>query len=708
MRKNNVVKRIAGLALVASFALGTTSCSLIKTDSDKDMAQVVATVDITGHSDFKGTGKFAAYAPIVKKATGTILKRDLISFFLNYGSSYVQNYGYEQTFNLLMDSLVSRKIMVQYAMAYYMAQEDSVYTEVGHDAFVEAELASQTDEDRKELLEEHSTVLTLKYFLTEFDSDGSADFEHYEKAEYTLKKIVNQTLDASEEGYIAAEKEDEDKVFGADRTKPTGVGTEKDDYYSADYEVYTGHNTAGSCGTYEKLDDSTQLTRRKAYNDFLANLSANNLLGSDEETIDFTKTNYYYDQLKEQLEQALMEKLSDDIVESEGDVLTESYLQGRYDQLVTQQQNLYASNPKAFETAIQSVSDTSFVVYTPGQNMGFVYNILIPFSATDSQRLQIARGKGVTDVSTLSLEKQKAYYSIRAEVLEGVKAKDQRASWFSNNEDKNYSYVGDDGKYYFFEDNFVETDRYEELKQYLGKYPYNGTVTKEGDEIVAVKPNALTLEQFLDVMEGYISDSVGKNNVIAPRTTLSDYVEANESYANGPIDFKQFMKYEGKVNLTDTSLDGYFNKESDLYKATSAVNEIMFAYSTDPGCFNTYFGYAMSSLTDKYVKEFAYAAQYAVNKGVGTYVVCATEYGWHVMYVTVAYGSTAGEVYAGYNDADKETEGTFSYLWYEALKEASADVSKTKLETEVLGDYKSEDSVEKFVSRYQDLLDLDK
>ena len=92
------------------------------------------------------------------------------------------------------------------------------------------------------------------------------------------------------------EEDDEDDPSAESRTTPTGVGSETEDYYDTDYEVYTGRNAASACGSYKRLDGSTQKTRQRAYNDFLANLSRNGLLG-DEDTTDFTKVDYYFVEL---------------------------------------------------------------------------------------------------------------------------------------------------------------------------------------------------------------------------------------------------------------------------------------------------------------------------------------------------------------------------------------------------------------------------
>ena len=132
-----------------------------------------------------------------------------------------------------------------------------------------------------------------------------------------------------------------------------------------------------------------------------------------------------------------------------------------------------------------------------------------------------------------------------------------------------------------------------------------------------------------------------------------------------------------------------------------------FAYSTDTGLFNTYMGYTVSPYKTDYMTEFEYAAQYAIKKGAGTYVVCPTDYGWHVIYASFVYDKV-GPVYTfNWEDVENEKEGSFSYLYYESLKESTADSYTELMSTQILGEYK--DSCSKlYKNRYKDLLGMDK
>ena len=120
MSKKNSIKKAAALLLGLALTVGATGCDFIRTDSMKDLNQSVATVNIASLL----TGKDADYADDLNSVidlggVGTnIPKRDLVSYFMNYGYTYVQSYGYtyEDTFNMLLDMLVSRKIVTQYAV----------------------------------------------------------------------------------------------------------------------------------------------------------------------------------------------------------------------------------------------------------------------------------------------------------------------------------------------------------------------------------------------------------------------------------------------------------------------------------------------------------------------------------------------------------------------------------------------------------------
>ena len=719
MNKKNTIKHTAAIFLGLALTLGATGCDFIRTDNAKDMAQTIATVNIA--ADLEGAQATELSALISANGVQTdIPKRDLVAYFLNVGYTYVQQYGYtyKATFEMLLDTLVSRKIVAQYAVAYYVTEAG--LTAEGCAAYLQSELSAVSGK-KKELLENHPEVSAMKYFLT----NGGTEMEEYDKAIYSLKSSINSSLDSAEANYIS-EQEDAHN-HGDVRTLPTNVGTEKSDYYVAPvtvggetkkYEVYTGLNDASACYGYEEVDGSTKTTRMKAYSDFLGNLDDNALLLSTDNTSDFEEVDYYYVELGSQLEQALINKYTEDLIENGENELTDgtvSYLSSRYEETYQAQKLAYDKDASAFETAVDSLSDDSFVMYSPLDNYGFVYNILIPFTSEQTRDITAENGRTT---------KETEQYAYRAKVLAEVKAADLRDSWFCEEEHANYafkaeagSYYGDASNYIFFEDNFTNTEKYESLKMYLGKYAYNGTVTEKEDGGYKTKANKMLVNAedggFLKEMEAYLGYAVGDASAVSGEY-FSKYVTKAEDYtldaAGDFADYGEFIYYAGKVDFAKlgvtASAKDYFVKDTAVYNAAAAFNELMFAYSTDTGCLNTYMGYMVSPFTTNFVPEFEYAAQYAIRElGVGGYVVCPSTYGWHIIYVTHVYKQ--GDVYGGFDKDAMDTEGSFSNLYAEAMKSSYSSQFANSIQSALITQYNNDDCVTRIVSAYQDLLDLD-
>ena len=744
MSKKNSIKKAAALLLGLALTVGATGCDFIRTDSMKDLNQSVATVNIASLL----TGKDADYADDLNSVidlggVGTnIPKRDLVSYFMNYGYTYVQSYGYtyEDTFNMLLDMLVSRKIVTQYAVVYYLQKKDDQGQKIlsvskaddaenSCEAYIEKEKAGKSGKEL-ELLSAHPEVSAMKYFLTE----NGAREELFDETLYQMNAAINSQLDTSEAKYITASSENHD--HGTPRTTPTGAGKEKSEFYIAPhtdsqgeverYEVYTGMEQNGVPYGYEALDGSTRTTRMKAYNDFIASLDENGLIKKGDNTSVFREMDYYYVELASRLEQALIVKYTDDLIEQgEGELTKDNpndYLTARYEETFEAQKKAYENNYSAFETAIGAISDTKFVTYSPVKNYGFVYNILIPFSEEQNRLFAAEEARSTSDADL---------YKYRAGLLANVKAKDLRTTWFSEHDHANYAFDATtvDGhdyydtdynsSYVFFEDNFTNNERYEELNVYLGQYPFNGSVTKTQDGDFKLKSNVLTIDSFMAEMEGYLEHAVGTGSVVKKGhgmfqedgTFKNNYVGANSgSYTMNDddtfADYSQFVYYSGKVDVGTVTAANYFDPTTKGYAAAAAFNELMFAYSTDTGCLNTYMGYVVSPFTTSYVAEFEYAAQWAIKQGAGTYVVCPSTYGWHVIYVTYVYGE--GDVYGGFNIADMDKEGTFSHLYAEAMKANYSTEYANDEQTRLILAFDNDSCVTRHEKAYKDLLELDK
>ena len=734
MNKKNTLKKTAALMLGLALTVGATGCNFIVTDSQRDLAQTVATVNITDAlKEDERYGEVIANTVDNIIGTSEISKRDLITYFLNAGSSYVDSYGYEYTFNMLLDTLINREIIIQYAVAYYLSQKDEngayIYTQEKHDTFVDAQLnAAASDEKAKELLEAHPEVLTFKYFLTE----GGAEMEEYYRAEYSLKKSLNSSLDSLETGFIKTSDHEHDEEAET-RTLPTGVGTEKADYYTQNYQIYTGRNSLAECGDYEAQEGSTTTTRRNAYNSLLSNLNAYGLIstkdGKVENPSDIYHLDYYYVELTSTLTQALINKYYEDVeadVEEKMNKVVDSvtgktYVETKYDALLEEQKRAYENKSSDFKTAMDGVSDSSFLLYGT-KDFGYVYNILIPFSVEQEIEYAMYKAQGLT---TNDL------YLKRKELWSEIKAEDQRSTWISDDEHLDYSYVKD-GKYFFFEDNTTNAEKYEALNLYAGVYPFQGSVEKVDDELKIKAETNKSVDDVLEDMLRLIEDATGivsgrNENVKQAYLAETEYTTDAKKDADGNEvkdekdnvimedddvveDYEKFIYYSGKVDFgAGYKTSDHFNPESASYKALAAVNEIMFAYSTDPGCLNSYMGYVVSPNGNGYVPEFEAAAQWAVSNGVGSWAVVPTDYGWHIIYCSFAY-SENGEVYE-YNHEDAvgekaEEKATFSYLFYNSLKEKMVSNTMNEEQAIVLNQFNNNKTVKKYQKAYQDLLDM--
>lgn len=739
MNKKNL-KKTAALMLGLALTVGATGCNFIVTDSARDLEQKVATVDIsTALKEDERYGATIANAVSEILGKSEISKRDLITYFLSQGSSYVQSYGYEYTFNMLLNTLINREIIIQYAVADYLADKQLGLTLAGHDAYVLAaqEAAEEDDAKKAELLKAHPEVLTFEYFLTE----GGKEKEDYERAVYSLKKSLNNSLDQLETEYIKASEHNHDTNVAA-RALPTGVNTAKEDYYTTNYEIYTGRNSLAECGDYEKQDGSTTVSRRSAYNSLLSTLYSYGLIstsaGKVENSSDIYHLDYYYVELSSTLAQAFINKYYEDLEERVERKMDATYVSGKYAALLAEQTRAYENKPSEFKTAMDSVSDSSFLLYGT-ENFGFVYSILIPYSVTQEIEFNMYKAQGLTN-NDLLLK--------RADIWAEIEAEDQRSTWITDDEHTNYAYeVGNE--YYFFENNFggEKADQYEEVRHYAGKYPFQGEVVKNTDgEIEKIKTKTgKDIDDVLADMLGLIKTESGldsveltEQNYLNRGKTKYEYYRSTKDYTkdiakdaegnkitdeNGDYvwvdddiveDYSRFIYRQGRLDFNgeDPTASDFFNPASKSYKALSAVNEILFAYSTDPGSLNMGMGYVVSPYGNGYVSEFEEAAQWAVEQGVGAWAVVANEFGWHIVYCSFKYENGVMYTY-DHTDAvgDEETgkkpvEGSFSQLFYNSLKDQMVSNVTTEIQAMVLNQFNNDKAVQKFQKAYQDLLDM--
>lgn len=722
-------KRFKFLSILTAGAVACTvtlaGCSLVSADSQADMEQVIATVDITKSENLDSS--LAAYTGAIDGGT-SIIKRELVAYFLNAGSSLVQNGStYGEAFATLADTLVDNAILVQYATLATLKDmaEDASFTEFSDAAgAVEWFNSFESDTERYEAI--------LDYQATVDKYDGTENVDYVLLTQYTIMSSLNNSIDSYEETYLDVNTDDET----SSATLPTGVDTELDNYYpvdesgNLDYGVYTGYDDylLGDSGIYEDdhVEGTTTYSRRRAYNNFIQVLDANYLIAEDEDVTDVMNLSYVkteYDNLLKQQMLLNYYDLYEADLEQTIDANGYAYVQERYEELVNQQTAEYNSSLSNFETAMGNLADDSFVTYVPdtenGNKFGYVYNILLPFDAVQTSQLSSFSALLENDVID-----ENEYYFYRNQLLKNAETTDQRSAWFNGGVDYSFDasktgldyYGKDEGRNtLFFENNLLHTDRYESFDKYYGMYTYNGIAVQNEDDSYTLIPNKLDINDLLSEFENYIG-------FVAGNTDAVEYIiEANDAYFNEDnfyyeegstegdvkdIDYSKFMYAYGKVDLGGFTASDLMNKESLSYKIMSAVNELQYAYTTDTAVLSEYLGYDIGAYSTDYIAEFEYATQYAIREGgTGSFVVCAGDYGWHLIYVT--YVLDPGTTVYNPDWTRVETEGTFENLFYEMLRTSDLENASSRHQLDLLQAlYQEDSSVTVYEDRFSDLTGL--
>lgn len=708
-RKKAVAVAIAAIMCCGTFA----GCDLVFRNETENMNQTVADVNIRESANFgKEFGDLNKELVDKVISSASVSKLDMIVSFVGAGYSAMNSYGwsYKDTFDAISDSLVQRQVYIQYAKAYFLkngAEDGTTYDLAKFNAAVK-------DENGAELTGVAYDIAATKFFLTE---------DEINKATYTTRVMINNSIDPLEDDYIKEKEHDHSEHDSSVRTTPKGLNTTDSDYWDNDYRIYTGTGKQSAVrGSYEAKDGSTSTTRRRAYKDFLSSLKSNNLVKDGEDTSDVEKLDYFLLEYKADLEDALIQKMTDTFTKQAEEKITAEYLDEKFTSMLTNQNKSYAKSYSNLESDMDSVSDSNFVLTaTPdNKNYGYVINILLPFSAAQSDELSA--------VSQDYGDKKGNKFATRAKLLKNVKATDQRGSWFRGETDYSFKATADDNAFtngnasrtwLFFEDNLIEeTSKYERLKNYYGKYTYNGTWDEKERKY---KPTPIDIDKFIVEMEGYLA-SAGLDTRPTKGIPTDYYAPAGGYYytaaeadaakgiKEGDVNYSKFVYYAGKVAFKGVfNANNIFKAGSDENKALSVINELSFAYNTDTAGLNTYLGYAVTANKTSFVSEFEYAAQEVVKAGAGNYMVVPSDYGWHIIYCTFSFANSANFVNGiatpyVYNHGDRETEGTFSYLFYESYKANTASTESTNRRSKIISSYN--DSYSIYEERYEDLANI--
>ncbi len=530
-------------------------------------------------------------------------------------------------------------------------------------------IITEFDKDQNFATNDPYTKWELERYLTLDNTgvkgDDSFVLSEINKAEYETLVLINDLIDSYEEAEEASLKDTSTEPV---RTTPTNAAndTEVADSEKADY-IEKGIDK-GEIGS-KRLD---------AYNKLVKELEKAGLLGENFNGEDLKTSDYYKENLKIRYENLLIEKYQKGIQKQIRETVTFEDLKEKYAEMYNAQTGKFTSEEE-FSSAVSSASAKSPVLYSPYSGYGYVYNLLL--GVDEVQEAYISNLKGNT--SEIRDERNK--------ILASTVAVDKRGSWIT----AGYDY--DEARNVFTGDYTLCPDS---PLAYQGEVEILKAKTEDEAGEYRVEPKAYSLTEFVNMMDTYLFGEVKEND----------------------SDVNTNLNWYRKVKLPINSATNYDEK----------IAELLFAYSTDPGSLNTYKGYVITpnpseSGSETFVEEFAEAGRKLLEMGGNSYMIVATNYGYHVMfysealnvnvnydtlvkYLNATYGTkTESEWEEEYNqilaDWDNyEGEDNYLYILQDMYTSKLVDNAIKENESQVVNEYRyNNDYVVIYESRFADL-----
>lgn len=704
-----VLTKIVTLLVALVLALGTFSgCGLVTTNTDRDMAQVVASLSIGSGNENKG-------APAVHK--DYFLKKELLAGYMSYGYYYVSSYGYtvSQAYSTILESLIQSAVIVQQAKIglaeYYISNKDNTATdnfEGYYVATIDKNVPNGVD----------SADVLYNAGVTEAEYEATSKSGNYEKlveylgiyltdyekaqAEYTVLNSISSMIETYKES-DDEENDIENETFTA-RAIPTEE-TEDDldehelkDDIPTDYEYKVVAAKLGNeadwtalkttyTNTYDlnkHLYDSYKVNLssnedKSALNKAIKQLKKNGLISSGENRNntnpeEVIKYSYFQYLLKSQYESLIVSKYERSLkANAEAEVANDTALEAQFVAEYRTQWENYNSSYSAYETALDSATEDAPVYCNPYDGYGYVLNLLIGFTDEQTEILNELNSKaGITTA-------QKA--ENREKMLANLTVRDQRTTWVQSS----YGTLSE-GKFTF-------DDKY--LVSEIGSSAYTKLSSYIGTTVLA--------NEFEDKDDsGVATMTYSFKNVYSTGMSFDDFIDEYLNPCTGMVKTIYTDGSDGQIG----TLTGFTN-DSDTRKA---FDDLMYAFSTDTGCLGKAFGYTYSPKTSAstYVKEFADASAAVVSKGAGAYTIVATQYGYHIILCTKTIDKD------DVLDADGKLDNDKLIAYYN--NKVKADYRDIKIDS-LLSDYVTKisnmmvneyiDKAEYFGEAYSDLIETD-
>lgn len=565
-----------------------------------------------------------------------IKKRDMIVAYLNYGYYYAYSgYTQAQVFDMIIENLVGTEIMLQYIMNEY--------------------------ESSGKVANSNKAKYTAARYL---GGDDLID------AEYDAISSVNALID----GYVDEDPTYQDAYSEKVRAIPSGAVNDEEEKTPQQKQDYIDEGI---------FDVGVGEERHKAYNKVIRYLKNNGVLGNYKS--DIKETTYYNDLLVSYQETKLLEVYSEEYTDNYRKNVNYASLENKYAEMYSAQKNNSITASK-YEEALSGATVEKPVVYSPFGGYGYVYNLLLGVSETQSADIEALK-KDITN--------KQQFAEARRSVLEATVVKDLRSSWILSGYD------------YDFDTN-----------AFTGDYTFTSS------------ENSLKFEGKVNRVKEKTEDEKAVYNIESVRSFgLDEFVAYMDNYLYGKTsdEMNAFVQTSSDVSTYRKVKVGNVAKEY-----SEKINELLFAYSTDDGSLNTYKGYVISpekdlGLSEKWVKEFADAGRELLEMGGNSYIIVASDYGYHVMFYSSIVSADAK--YATLNEyldslgmekpdgvttwAEylehivnnwEDFEDSDFYLYNFANLYMGADNAYAEHETEIVDSYRYSGKVKVYEERFKDLL----
>lgn len=437
-RLTGIISMILSLLLSLTFFAG---CNLVTTDSEKEMKQVVATVSIN------------------ENLKDDIILSDLVMSYINGGYTNEQYYGYtrEQNIDVLLEELISQRILIQSILLELEADSD---------------YAKNTDKE---------VYSVLRYL----PADKLLD------AEYSAYSAFNTYIESF------AEAEDDkyaDSWAGDARTFPTGATNEVKEKTETEKQAY--------------IDNGIDVSDTKAVSAVIKSLTTNGLLGDKyKETGDIEDVEYFAELKQDYYEQALIEIYEERLALEARKAVTYEMLEGFYAELYSNQESFTNAE---FTEKLSSATVDDPMLYGAYGSYGYVHNLLLGIN--DEQTAAIKKitedNKNISDAD---------YALARKAVLDATVASDLRSSWLHSG----YDVEERSGKLYFTGDYTFAKDSNNSLPFMgtYSKIKDADAEKETPAKYSATLTYTYNLNQFIDMMDNYLGGTLTTNT--APYATES-------------------------------------------------------------------------------------------------------------------------------------------------------------------------------------------